>query len=88
LSKIPKVSKVYLIYKNANVDTDSQNLHQIHLISPIYKILENIKASQLISHLIDNNIIPLSTQGGIKVKSSTTLLSALFNLGIFQYFPY
>ena len=75
--KLTKLSKILPKWKNKIDCTNPKNLRPINIISVFSKVNEKAILSQIVRHLLNNNLIPHNSQGAVKGRSSVITVISL-----------
>ena len=75
-----KISKVVPIYKKAGSKQDMENYRGISIVNAFSKIIEQIVANQLVSHLNRNSFFYEHQYGFLKGRSTTQAILQVVNL--------
>ena len=76
--KILKLSKIIPHYKNSLNYLYPKNMRPIHILSPLSKLIEKVMLQQMSQHLMKNNLVPQSMQGGFKYRSTTIAVMNIY----------
>ena len=75
--QILKIQKILPKWKTFDDTTDMKRLRPINIISILSKLIEKTITIQITNHLIENNLVSQSLQGGLRARNSTTTVVSI-----------